>query len=212
MIGWNGCLSRPDLHCEEVEGIDGDGYAMNRMSREAPPLVAIHFTTGDAVDAALGRFADALRGRGLRVVGHLQVRGSELNGDCNCRDMHLRDLASGDLVRISEDRGPEARGCHLDWQALTDLALTLEANLEPGSDELPDVLIVNRYGRSEAEGKGLRGAIEKGLEAGVQVFVAVREGYADAWAEFHAGLAVDAPDLELETLMALATPGAVAVP
>jgi uncharacterized protein DUF2478 len=184
---------------------------MNRMSTKAPPLVALRFTAGEAVDAALGRFADALRARGQRVAGHLQVRGSDLTGDCNCRDMHLRNLANGELVRISEDRGPESRGCHLDWQALTDLASALEASLTPGPDA-PDVLIINRYGRSEAEGKGLRGAIEKGLEAGVQVFVAVREGYADSWAEFHAGFAVEAADLELDTLMGLTGSGTVAVP
>ncbi len=151
---------------------------------QAIPLVGVRFESGQAVDEVLARAAEELTRRGFRVAGLVQEN-RQRTGDCACREMRLRDLASGRLTQISEDRGAQARGCHLDWQALTELAVKLEREL---SDET-DVLIVNRFGRSESEGQGFRGAIEKALSLGVQVIVAYRDGYADPWEAFHGGLA-----------------------
>ncbi len=155
---------------------------------ETLSLTGIEFADGTHVDQVLSDVADALIGRGLRVAGLIQIRGQS-GGDCNCREMHLRDLHTGKLHRISEERGPEARGCHLDWEALMTLAQSVEQNL---SDET-DVLIINRFGRSESEGRGFRGAIEKALSLGIRVIVAVRGQYGEQWGEFHGGMAHSCP-------------------
>lgn len=47
-----------------------------------------------------------------------------------------------------------------------------------------DLLVLNRFGKDEAEGRGFRAVIGKALEKGVPVLTAVREAYAPALAEF----------------------------
>ena len=135
-------------------------------------------------DLALLALACAMRIEGLHVEGFVQLRGAK-KGDCNCREMHLVDLANDDRVRISEDRGTGAQGCHLDWAALTDIATYLERRIGPRTD----FLIINRFGRAEAEGAGMRGVISSALDQGVRVIVGYRPDFAEAWAAFHAGLA-----------------------
>jgi hypothetical protein len=103
--------------------------------------------------------------------------------------MLVRDLAGDCHLTISEDRGREARGCRLDWNALTRIAERTETALRSGAR----MLLVNRFGKAEAAGRGLRGSIELAIETGVPVLVGVRDEYASDWAMFHGGLAIDLP-------------------
>ena len=150
------------------------------------PLIGIHFDAGEDVDQALMDAATSLTADGKRVAGVVQTRG-QATGDCACREMWLHDLRTGQKTMISEKRGPEARGCHLDWEALTGIVSSMEENLTAEND----VLIVNRFGRAECEGRGFRGVIEKAMALGVQVVVAYRSEYAEGWQTFHGGLARD---------------------
>ncbi len=150
----------------------------------AAPILSVEFDSGCDVDAVLEQVAEALRARGRRVAGLVQRRG-RASGDCNCRDLDLLDLNTGRYHRISEDRGALAEGCHLDWQAIVQLA----GELEQGLDGDTDVLIINRFGRSESEGRGFRTAIERAIEMGIPVVVAVRQKYLGPWRAFHGGLA-----------------------
>jgi len=158
----------------------------------APALIGVRFEPGGGIDRILGEVAQKLaRGR-FRVAGLIQTRG-EVTAECSCREMRLHDLATGKVTIISEKRGPAARGCHLDWEALTGLARSLEEDLSPQTD----VLIINRFGRSESEGRGFRGAIEKALELDVPVIVAFRAEYEDEWMAFQGGMAKPcAPDVD----------------
>jgi nucleoside-triphosphatase THEP1 len=159
-------------------------------------LLGVCFAPGTPVDETLSDVAERLRAKGLTIAGHVQVRGKD-PGDCGCNNMQLRDLATGKYLKISESLGPGSSGCQLDPQALIGAAQALEAALS----EATDVLIINRFGRSEAEGRGLRAAIEKAMFLGVSVIIAYREDYADAWEAFHGGLAV-ACDPAIEEILA----------
>lgn len=147
-------------------------------------LFTVELGQNKTSDQTLQHIASQMRDEQLRVLGHIQIKSSPL-GACNCREMHLVDLSSGAHIRISENRGPEARGCHLDWAALSEAA----QNIDTGLSLAPDILIVNRFGRAEAEGKGMRTAIEKALSLGIPVIVGVRPDYAEVWQAFHGGLA-----------------------
>ena len=60
----------------------------------------------------------------------------------------------------------------------------------------PDLLIVNRFGRSEAEGHGFRQVIEKAFLTGIPVLTAVKDEYYDDWKAFSAELGHElSPDL-----------------
>jgi len=163
-------------------------------------LVGILFERGTDIDKILGDVAKQLTDRGLAVSGLLQVRGTGAS-DCDCRSMCLQDLSTGFMHPISENRGPRAVGCHLDRQALMTVAQDMELNLNGKTD----ILIINRFGQAEAEGRGFRGAIEKALMLGVQVLIAYRDEYQKEWLEFEGGMAISADPVADDIIAQLAS-------
>ncbi|WP_113911486.1 DUF2478 domain-containing protein [Roseovarius dicentrarchi] len=151
------------------------------------PLAAVRLEHGD-IDGFLGEIAQTLARTGIRVRGALQTRGAE-GGECHCADMDLTTLGSGRVFRISQPLGNGSRGCRLHPGALADCSTFIEAELEQGAD----LLILNRFGRGEAEGRGFRDLIGKAMALEVPVLMAVRPTYQEAWAEFGDGLACDLP-------------------
>jgi Protein of unknown function (DUF2478) len=55
--------------------------------------------------------------------------------------------------------------------------------------EQVDVLVMNRFGRAEALGRGLINCFLAAIEANIVILTAVRHPYGEPWAEFHGGLA-----------------------
>lgn len=157
-----------------------------------PRLATVVYGNGesDAVDALLGDVVRELRARGLRVAGAVQHNTGGHDGDCY--DMLLEDAASGRIIDISEKRGACARGCRLDTFALEEMVGLVGASL----DAAPDVVVLNRFGKREAEGHGFRPVIESALDRGIAVLVAVSESILPQWDRFAASLderlAVDA--------------------
>jgi hypothetical protein len=88
-------------------------------------------------------------------------------------------LRVGGVVRL----GPESRGCRLNDVALEQIVALVEASLEDGLD----ILILNKFGRQEAEGRGLRTAIAHAAAAGIPVLVGLNRCYAAEWCQFSEG-------------------------
>lgn len=151
------------------------------------PLAAIRFETGD-IDGFLADIAASLQARGLSVRGVLQSRGAA-GGECHCADMDLSTIGSGRTFRISQPLGNGSRGCRLHPGALAECSSFLEKELEHGAD----LLILNRWGRGESEGRGFRDLIGTAVMLNIPVLTAVRPTYADAWTEFGTGAACDLP-------------------
>lgn len=82
--------------------------------------------------------------------------------------MDLAVLPDGPIVRISEDRGSLARGCILDSGALEQTVVAVQRRLEGA-----ELLIVNKFGKREAEGKGLVPVIAEALHRGLPVLIGV---------------------------------------
>lgn len=99
-------------------------------------------------DQLIAEVADRLTAEGLRLAGTVQSNHERPNRK-KC-DMDLRVLPDGPVVRISEDRGELASGCILDSGALEQTVHEVERRLDGA-----DILIVNKFGKREAEGKGL---------------------------------------------------------
>ena len=134
----------------------------------------------------LAAAAALLRERGLRLAGTEQVDSARA-GRSRC-DMDLRLLPDGPLLRISADRGEHARGCRLDPGALEQAALEVARRLEGA-----DCLIVNRFGKREAEGRGLVPAVAQALERGLPVLVGVGPRDLAAFLAFSGGLSTALP-------------------
>ena len=108
-------------------------------------------------DLILFKLAARLASRGLRCCGTVQINSERADaGPC---DMDVQVLPDGPVLRISQDLGRSARGCRLDPAALETAVGLVSAKLSNRAD----VLIVNKFGKHEAEGRGFRGVIAEAL-------------------------------------------------
>jgi len=142
-------------------------------------------------DQVLGRLATRLAALGLRCGGTVQINTER--ADARPCDMDMRVLPDGPVLRISEDRGPQARGCRLDADALETAAGLVAARLASGTD----LLIVSEFGKHEADGRGFRDVIAKAVALDVPVVVGLNALNRDAFEAFCGGAATQlAPDPE----------------
>lgn len=150
-------------------------------------IAGVEFTERTAVDATLRRAIEMLRDRGLRVAGVLQTRVPALDGDGT--DLVLADIETERAHPILSDLGPLASGCRLDTTVIADVA----GDLRPMIDSRPDLFVVNRFGKAEQMGSGLRQTIEYAVLAEVPMLAAVRRDFVADWAAFHGGMAETLP-------------------
>jgi nucleoside-triphosphatase THEP1 len=151
-------------------------------------IAAIVYSDGVYPDRIVARAIEPLRAAGLPLAGALQVE-PVAAGRHPC-DMLLEELASGEVHAIAEHRGREARGCRLDVGLLTEIG---EAVLQSLHDDRPRLLVVNKFGKIEADGGGLRQAVAEAVERGIPVLVGVPARNLDRWRAFVGSLAVELP-------------------
>jgi len=118
-------------------------------------------------DALIAQCAAGLVASGYRLGGVVQSN-AHRRGRRRC-DMYVKDLLGGDEVKISLDRGNEARGCRLDPDAFA----RIDAWIERAVLERVDLLIVNKFGREEAHGRGLRSVIAEALIVEIPLVIGV---------------------------------------
>jgi len=155
------------------------GHSMQQdKAEETFPLIAGVVSVGrEPVDPLLQAAARTLRDMGYRVGGFVQ---EERIADGCCAATYLRDIEDGRSVLITQILGVEAKGCRLDPQRLAEASVGLLDSLDGGID----LLVLNRFGKDEAEGRGFRTVIEKALGLGIPVLFGVREAYAPALEDF----------------------------
>jgi hypothetical protein len=143
-------------------------------------LAALVYDQDQDPDAVLRGLAADLKAQGFRVVGMVQA------GQCADSSLSAVLVHSGETLLLSQDFDPNARGCRLDLGRLQDAGERVAAALEAGAD----LVIINRFGKRERDGKGLAFLIERALDAGIPVIIAVaNQNFAD-WIIFAHGLGV----------------------
>jgi nucleoside-triphosphatase THEP1 len=130
-------------------------------------LGVVVYNNGLFADALMARCAAALVASGYRLGGIVQSN-PHRDGRRRC-DMYVKDLLSGDEIKISLDRGNEARGCRLDPDAFA----RIDAWLERAVHERVDLLFINKFGKEEARGRGLRPVIADALLADIPMIIGV---------------------------------------
>ncbi|SIN76505.1 DUF2478 domain-containing protein [Vannielia litorea] len=143
-------------------------------------------------DAFIAKAAHALMRDGLRLCGTVRAAAPAPAGH-PC-DMDLRILPDGPDYRISQSLGPGARGCRLDSGVIEAIASDVETRLDR-----TDLLIVNKFGKLEAQGRGLCPAMTQALDADIPVLVGVNAMNLDDFLEFSDGMATSLPP-SLDTL------------
>jgi len=143
-------------------------------------LAALVYDDHDDPDAILRDFASDLNVSGSRVVGMVQA------GQCADSSLSAVLVHSGETVLLAQPPSAGATGCKLDLARLQDAGARVAGALATGAD----LVIINRFGKRERDGKGLGFLIERALEADIPVVIAVsQKSFAD-WIKFAGGMSV----------------------
>lgn len=152
-------------------------------------IAAIVYADGVYPDQPIARAIAPLRERGIRLAGAIQLDPADRPGRHPC-DLLLENLATGEVTPIAEERGKTARGCRLDIGVLTEIADAVTSSLHDGT---PQLLIVNKFGKVEADGGGMREAIAEAVALGIPALVGVPARNLDSWRAFAKGFSVEVP-------------------
>ena len=148
-------------------------------------LAALVFDGKERPDALLAAFAARLVARGHKPTGLIQT------GTCDgtAKVLAARVLHSGEEIALGESRGPGASGCILDVGQLLQAGMRISEALQNGAE----LLIVNRFGKQESEGKGLLFLIEEAMARNIPVVIAVARSRWGNWMAFTQGMSVLVP-------------------
>jgi hypothetical protein len=138
------------------------------------------------IDRCLAEAVDALTTDGIALAGTVVAEPPERDGH-PC-DMSVRVLPFGRVLRISQALGSGSVGCRLDPSAIEELAAEVDARL-PGAD----LLIVNKFGKQEAQGRGMCSVITRAVDLGIPVLVGVNGLNMQPFLDFAAGYATLLP-------------------
>lgn len=132
-------------------------------------------------DEVLSRVAERAAMAGIVLGGTVQpVDRSQPAGKCR---IVLRVLPEGPICDVSMDLGPGASGCRLDAGALEEAMVLVKARLADAQ-----ALLVNKFGKQEAAGRGLVEAIGDCVtDRGLPVLVGVSPEWLPAFLAFAEG-------------------------
>lgn len=141
-------------------------------------ICAVVYDHDQQPDAALAGAVRRVTAAGLRPGGLLQD--GEAGSSSCCATLFLEDIGSGRRIQAFETRGAAAGGCRLDTGSLAEAAGWLREAIEAE----PDVLFINRFGRQEGEGRGLRDEIGTAVMAELPIVVGVSRAHLSDWQAF----------------------------
>ena len=143
-------------------------------------LAALVYGPEEDPDAVLRDFAAGLKARGLRAVGMVQA------GRCADSSLSAVLVHNGETLLLAQDFDPAAKGCRLDVGRLHSAAARVADAMDAGAD----LLIVNRFGKRERDGKGLAHLIERALGSDIPVVIGVSSRSFAEWINFAGGMSV----------------------
>jgi nucleoside-triphosphatase THEP1 len=149
-----------------------------QATEPAPRVAALRIADGVDVDGVIRHAIDILRARGLSVGGVVQRFGPPRPS--GKRTMLVQDIQTGELIPIDQDLGPGALTCTLDPEGLAVASVILRRAIAAPVD----VVVVNRFGKLEAAGEGLRADVAEALCAGLPVLIAVQDSLLADWRAF----------------------------
>jgi Protein of unknown function (DUF2478) len=134
-------------------------------------LAALVYEPDQDPDAILREFATDLMAGGIRAVGLVQL------------GHHCLDAPKLSAVLVHSG---EELPLYLDVGRLLDAGSRVACAIDEGAD----LVIVNRFGRQERDGKGLSYLVERALSADIPVVIAVPSHRFADWIRFADGMSV----------------------
>ncbi len=130
------------------------------------------------VDALLAEVVDADLRRGRRVRGLLMAP-SEQRGDC-LAEMVLVDIDKRDGYLVSQQLGRDSKACRADPQGFARASVVLRT----AAEEVPDLVVCNRFGKLESEGAGFSAELLEILSRDIPFLTVVSRHLVDEWQRF----------------------------
>jgi hypothetical protein len=146
-------------------------------------FAAVVYGAGDEPDRLLLNFSEHLRRSGIRVAGIVQLGHAGQVGNSNLGAVML---PGNEVLGMAHDPGGSPFGCRLHTEWVADIASMIAAAIERGAD----LVIVNRFGKLEAEGQGFIDLIKQAVNADIPALIAVPEHRFAAWIRYSGGMNV----------------------
>jgi len=140
-------------------------------------VAAVLYRSQDDVDTLLADVAERLAREGVRVGGVVQ---RNLRGESGKTGMLALDLMTGHKISICQPLGSGAMACKLDAGGLAEASIAVARAI---SAEV-DLIVINKFSKQEASGKGLRAEFAQAIMAGVPLLTAVPEKCLADWRSF----------------------------
>jgi hypothetical protein len=156
-----------------------------------PRIAAIHYTPGQSTRPALDAFIAELTRRGVVVHGLVQ----EATPD---HGIDAIDINTGQRIALKRPTRYELDNklCSLNLSQLAEATMILRRALDGGAD----VVVVERFGKTERDGGGLADDLLALMASGTPTLVTVPEDELEAWNQFSGGLGA-ALDCRLDALI-----------
>jgi molybdate transport system ATP-binding protein len=140
-------------------------------------VAAVLYRSQDDVDTLLADVAESLAREGVRVGGVAQRNLKGANGKTG---MLAVDLMTGREISICQPLGSGAMACKLDAGGLAEASVAVSRAISADVD----LLVINKFSKQEASGKGLRAEFAEAIMAGVPLLTAVPEKCLADWRAF----------------------------
>jgi hypothetical protein len=135
------------------------------MSDSQYDLAALVYERNQDPDRILREFAS-----GLKADGYGAVRLVQLGHHCvDAPQLSAVLVHIGEELPLFQDLGTCSTGCRLNVGQLLGAGAQIASAIDQGAD----LVLVNRFGRQECEGKGLSYLVERALSADIPVVIAV---------------------------------------
>lgn len=145
----------------------------------------VYDDNGDLATTTLWAAINTLQARGVRIDG--------LVNKCTDEGHHVSEViqAIGDASEyvILQCLGKESHGCKLNPAALAESSIVLRDAI----DQRVDILVINKFGIAEAEGRGLLDEYTRAITEQIPVVSLVHRKYLPAWQNFTAELGEELP-------------------
>jgi hypothetical protein len=144
------------------------------MGRIADTIAVVRKTSSGEVQEVFRMFVERWRPT-VRLAGLV----AEHHGlaDRACSAGFLRDVTNGERYSIFQDFGPGSTECHLDGTGALTAAGAVRRNIATGCD----LVLLSKFGKLEADGKGLFGAFQAALDARVPLVTSVSPPCEQRW-------------------------------
>jgi Protein of unknown function (DUF2478) len=153
-----------------------------RFSHAPKTLAALVFDRGEDANRIVEDFANRLALRGHRIGGVIQI--TDAPDDCECPDTHVLDLETGARISILQDLGRHSLSCRIDTAALANVSHLIAGAIA----RAPELLFINRFGKLEADGRGMLAEIGAAATGEIPTLVSVSTRFLDQWRQFTMGL------------------------